>query len=64
MLALSDGGEFGRDSQRLRDAGITSPQADGEWSYPVLDPMGNTIEVYRAFGDEVPAGAENVAVSE
>lgn len=49
---------------RLRSAGVNSPQPDGEWSYPVLDPMGNTIEVYRAFGDEVPAGAENVAVSQ
>ena len=50
--------------ERLRAAGVHSPQADGEWSYPVLDPMGNTIEVYRAFGDEVPAGAESVAVSQ
>ena len=49
---------------RLRAGGFHSPQPDGEWSYPVLDPMGNTIEVYRAFGDEVPEGAENVAVSQ
>jgi catechol 2,3-dioxygenase-like lactoylglutathione lyase family enzyme len=48
---------------RLAAAGHHSPQPDGEWSYPVLDPMGNTVEVYRAFGDEVPAGAENCAVS-
>jgi hypothetical protein len=49
---------------RLREAGIESPQPDGEWSYPVLDPMGNTVEVYRAFGDEVPAGAEECAMSQ
>jgi hypothetical protein len=49
---------------RLRAAGHHSPQADGEWSYPVLDPMGYTVEVYRAFGNEVPEGAENCAVSQ
>jgi len=50
---------------RLQAAGVIAGKAEADWSYPVLDPMGNTVEVYRAFtADNVPAGAENVAISQ
>lgn len=44
--------EFGAVFRRLRDAGVkaqtTAPtwRQDSYWGYTVLDPMGNTVEVY------------------
>lgn len=44
--------EFGAVYRRLRDAGVKAQTAtptwrqDSYWGYTVLDPMGNTVEVY------------------
>jgi hypothetical protein len=49
---------------RLCAAGVAVARTAADWNCPVLDPMGNTVEVYRAFTPEaVPAGAEDCAVS-
>jgi catechol 2,3-dioxygenase-like lactoylglutathione lyase family enzyme len=49
--------------KRLREAGVTAKfekpqwQQDSYWSYPVLDPSGNTVELYSTV-KERPASTE------